>query len=267
MTEPQRASHWSRPDEHFARVGPPMRPPPAAIAAYAAALGPHAGPMLVLGSTPELATLADDVTAVDRSEAMLARVWPAGDAARRAVLGEWTALPFGDATFAAAACDGGLTCVAWPDAAARVRDELARVLRPGGRAAIRLFARPEHDEAPGDVLASARARAIGSFHACKWRFATALASARHDRHVAVREVLEAFDALVADRGALAREAGWDARVIDTIDAYRGSPDVYAFPTVDEAVALWSRAFDVRVVGTGDYELAERFPLLVLDARG
>src|SRR6185295_4409928 len=69
-----------RPWEVFHRHWPTLRPPlavaPDVVRAVAAAIEGRAQRALLLGVTPALAGLADDTTAIDWSEKMVARVWP-----------------------------------------------------------------------------------------------------------------------------------------------------------------------------------------------
>jgi hypothetical protein len=54
---------------------------------------------MLLGVTPQLAGLGGDLVAVDNSPKMLAQVWPGDAADRRAILADWTALPFAAGEF------------------------------------------------------------------------------------------------------------------------------------------------------------------------
>ena len=91
---------------------------------------------------PVLATAADEVVAVDNSEAMLLRARrlcrDAGYRNVRFELADVGALPFGDGELDAVTCSMVLHHVARPLAALR---ELARVVRPGGQLALLDFTR------------------------------------------------------------------------------------------------------------------------------
>lgn len=261
------ASHWSAYRARWARLGPPLRPHADVVPAVAAQLERHRGPTLLLGVTPELASIAPDVTAVDRSEAMIAGVWPGDGPARRAVRADWLDLPFAPASFAAAVGDGSLSAVPWPDAHRRIGDGLARVLAPGGRAVFRVFRRPDRGESVGAVQDDALRGRIGSFHAYKWRLAMAVVAERGHPNLAVRDLLAAFESSCPDRAELAARAGWDPRDIEMIDAYRDSDEVYSFASSDELLAAASDALvPAGFFASGSYELAERCPLFVLDRR-
>ena len=95
---------------------------------------------MLLGVTPELSVLGSELTAVDNSPGMLAQVWPGDQPLRRAILGDWTDLPFADATFDAAIGDGSLNAA--PELVDEVLAEANRVLAPGGKARIPPLLRP-----------------------------------------------------------------------------------------------------------------------------
>ncbi len=246
--------HWARITRHWALLGPPLRPSPEDIA-IAAHEARGARRMLVLGATPELAALSvPERIAIDRARAMIDVILPRGVPA---LLGDWRALPLAAGSIDLVCGDGALACLPFPDGTRALAAELARVLAPGGRAVLRLFASPPARESLDDVRT-----AIGSiegFHAFKWRLAMAIASA--DREARVADVWRAFEAIAPDRAALP----WPRAVVDTIDAYRDSPISLWFPTVDETRAALAPLVEV-ACHTPSYELGDRCPTLVLRVR-
>jgi hypothetical protein len=85
--------------------------------------------------------------------------------------------------------------------------------------------------------------------------------------VPVELVRTTFDELFADRYALARTTGWTPSAIAGIDAYRGSPEVYLFPTEAELLAAVPDEYaGAALHATTGYQLAERCPVLVLRRR-
>jgi SAM-dependent methyltransferase len=258
-------SHWTQHHRNWARLGPPLRPNGEVAAAVRDLLSGHDECILLLGVTPELADVGADVTAVDRNPAMIANIWPGDTTARRAVAGDWLRLGFPDASFSAAIGDGSLNALGYPAGHQALHGELARVLRPGGRFVCRVFAAPRAGEPVEALREAALGGAIRGFNAFKWRLAMALVAASGDPNIAVVRILDAFDAMFADRDRLAQATGWECADIDTIDAYRGSTEIYSFPTKDQFLAIVPGAFaQARFVAAGSYELAERCPILVMD---
>ena len=231
------------------------------------AIAGHDQRVLLLGVTPEYADVGADVTAIDSSETMIANVWPGDTARRRAFKGDWFAMPFERGSFSAALGDGSFNTLPWPDGHRRVFDLLADMLRPGGRIVFRLFRTPDEAESVDAVLAAAMAKKIGNFHAFKWRLAMALVAAAGNPNIPVASIRDAFNAAFPDREKLAAATGWPMAQIETIDVYRGSPDSYSFPTSAEMQAAIPAAFTrAEFLPSGDYELAERCPLVRADLK-
>jgi SAM-dependent methyltransferase len=246
--------HWARIARHWALLGPPLRPSPEDVA-ITAREATRATRALVLGVTPELAALpVRSLVAIDHTRAMIGAIFPPAPN-RAAIVGDWRALPLPSRSIDLIAGDGALACLPFPDGTRALAAELARVLAPGGRVVLRLFASPPAPESLDEIrIASDR-----GFHAFKWRVAMALAAP--DRNVRVSDIHRAFETICPDRAALP----WPRAVIDTIDAYRDSPASYAFPTVDETRAALAPLVDV-ACHVPSYELGDRCPTLVLRVR-
>jgi SAM-dependent methyltransferase len=258
--------HWPRHARQWALIGPPLRPVPADVAALCAPVA-HLGPApraLVLGVTPELVgapwPAATRPIAVERSAEVIAALGPRAPASTRALLADWRALPLAAGAIDLVVGDGALTNLRFPDDYRALAAELARVLAPGGRVALRLFAAPAVAEPLDAVAAALAAGAIGSFHALKWRVAMAIQPA--DRNVAVVDIGRAVEALCGDRAALAARTGWPRAVIDAIASYRGSGLRYSFPTQAEVIAALGDALAVVDIVQPGYELGERCPTVV-----
>lgn len=242
---------------------PPLRPAPAAVAAVAQHLAGIADSLVLLGVTPELAALPRAMIAVDWSADMIALAWPGDSAARRALLGDWKALPLPDASVGGAMGDGALTMLGWPDEQQRVLAELARVVRPGGRVVLRCFATPEPAEPVAAVAAAALTGAL-PFHLFKLRFNMAAAREVPALTISSATLYDRFDALLPDGPARAA-TGWSETDFAEMAAYRGSAYRHAYPTRSELLTLareWPGT--AQLIETHDYPGAEHCPLLVLD---
>ncbi|MER9334366.1 class I SAM-dependent methyltransferase [Mesorhizobium sp. M0293] len=256
--------HWDNYHRHWQLLDAPLRPPPETVGIVKRELDLDEADVLLLGVTPELAGLGRTMLAVDGSAAMVSGVWPGDDACRRAMTGNWLSLSIGNASLDAVIGDGCLTVVDSARSRRALLSEIARVLKPQGQVAIRVFAGPETFDDLRSIEAQALAGEVGNFHALKWRIAMACTTNDCDRAIEVQAIRDAFDKNFPDRRALAANTGWSMASINTIDVYAGSETIYCFATlamlIDEASGCFG---DVRVVPSGSYPLAERCPLLVL----
>jgi SAM-dependent methyltransferase len=218
---------------------------------------------LILGVTPELATLAwppqTTVTAVDQSPGMIRHVWPG--APDRALCADWRRLPLPDGAVDLIAGDGCCSLLPFPDEVHALAAELRRVLTPGGIYVLRAFVQPEAREDLAAVGAALWSGRIGNFHVFKWRLVMSLQPSTA-RGVQLADVWDAWHALCPDPDALAEARGWPLSTITTIDSYRGAPAVYRFPTLAELRAVLSANFTEVACHTPTYELGERCPTLV-----
>ena len=260
-------NHWAELFRRRAQLTPPLRPNHEVAEGMRQAIAGHDARVLLLGVTPELAELGSELIAVDRSDMMIANVWPGDTARRHAVKADWLALPFPEAHFSAAIGDGSLNTLPYPAGHRQVYEQLTKVLRPGGRFVLRLFKTPDSGERLSAVHAAAMAGEIRGFNAFKWRLTMAIVAASHDPNITVETIRSTFEREFPDRGRLAAATGWAPADIDTIDAYKGSAEVYSFPTFNQLRAAIPPAFEnPRLVAVGSYELAERCPLVVMDVK-
>lgn len=252
-----------RPWRNFAsvyqRLGPPLRPSASDVESVRQALPADARRVLLLGVTPELSVLGRELIAVDNSPRMLADVWPGDGPNRRAMIADWTDLPFGDSAFEAVIGDGCLNSA--PEHVEPVLDEAARVIAPDGKFIFRAFCAPAQPESLSAIEDDPTGIG-GNFHALKWRIAMALAPSRANAAVLVSDILAAFDTMFPDRPKLAVRCGWSLEEIATIDAYEGADHKLGFPTVESFVTLLRPRFsDVRVIEAAGYPLADRCPTI------
>lgn len=244
----------------YNRLAPPLRPAPGDVNRMRTVIAGQDDHTLLLGVTPGIASLGQDLVAVEGSRAMIDRLWPGDEPGRRAIVGDWTALPFEAGQFGAVIGDGALNSVA--SGLDALIGEIARVLRPGGVAAQRVFASPADRESLESVRDDALSKRIGNVHALKWRIAMAIAEAP-DFLVPVANILAAFNILFPDREELASLTGWESLEIDTLDAYVGAWHSLCFPTRTALQDLGAGRFTAfRIVESDGYPLAERCPLIV-----
>jgi hypothetical protein len=248
----------------WTRLRPPLRPDAQIVSAYRHAIAGAETKVLLLGVTAELADLGETLVAVDLSRKMIANAWPGDNDRRKAMHGNWLAMPLQMREFTAAIGDGVMTGIA-KDQYATFFSELARLLLPGARFAVRLYETPEPGETVDQVREQTVAGHIKGFHAFKWRLAMALATETNDAAVPVARIHQAFQSAFPDRDALRAATGWTLDEIAEMDAYDGKPMIYQFHTRREFLAHLPPEFsNPRFLSSGEYELSERCPLFVAD---
>ena len=254
-------SGWRNFPGVYGRLRAPLRPSPSDVDVMGRGVAAEGKRLLLFGVTPELSVLGAELTAVDNSPRMLEQVWPGDRPCRRAVLGDWTDLPFASGSFDAVIGDGSLNSA--PDAIDKVLAEARRVLAPGGKAAFRLFCSPERSESLASIRDDVFAGWQGNFHALKWRIAMSISASQDRAIVPVQQILSAFNALFPDRAQLSADTGWPADDIATIDAYVGADHSLGFQPLSAMRRVAERHFpDVQAVHASGYPLSERCPTIV-----
>ncbi len=227
----------------------------------------HAGRVLLLGVTPELADIGETTVAVDMSEEMIAAAWPGDTDTRRAICGNWLEMPLRQREFSAVIGDGSFAFVPL-SAYGRLVDQLRGVLLPGARFAVRVYETPEPCETVVELRDEVMQGTGMGFHAFKWRLAMAIVAETGLASIPVALIHSVFELEFDDREALAAASGWTLEEIAEIDQYQRQETVFSFPTRAEIAAeLASRLSNPRFVASGSYELAERCPILVAEFSG
>ncbi len=264
MPIPARTSHWNA--GYRSRIASPLTPHADDVRNVSAALENCSGLHLLLGVTLEYAHLAEDMVAADYKSAMMFDSWAREFPGRNGVQANWLQLPFQRQSFAAAIGDGCVNALAHPVQYASMFAELQRVLKPGGRLALRTFVTPVEAETCESVCAQAMNAAIGSFHAFKWRLAMAMVAESGDANVRFADIRTRFNSLVPARDSLAAATGWPRAAIEIIDAYAASQMQISFPPLCDVQRSFASAFEEIDLMYGSYELAECCPILIMQAR-
>jgi SAM-dependent methyltransferase len=242
----------------------PLRPHPDVVDVLKRELDTDRAEMALLGVTPELARLGKSLIAIDANPHMIAALWIGDDATRKAVVGNWLDLPLPDKGLDAIVGDGCLSAVTSEAQRLQCLKEMARVLRPGGCAGIRLFARPTKTEPLDAIKADALAGRIKALAEIVLRIALSLPVAAPDYGLKMSAVLDAINELFGDRRELMAAGGWQPDAFSFIDLYKGSDTICCWLNEDIHVAEASRYFaDVRLVPSGNYPVADRCPILFL----
>lgn len=251
---------WGSLAEHYAALGAPYVPPPAVVSQIAALSAHLGGAALLLGVTPSFASLPGPLTACDLDPGVVATIWPGDTASHRALVANWQAMPFPDASFRRIFGDGSLNCLAEIDQIALVLAECNRLLEPGGEITMRLFARPEHPESLAALAASRRKMALGEW---RWRIASGIAAAP-DYRVALPEITQAAAKTFGGLAEFYAAAGFSQREIAFTERTRTLTSAYLVPPrqifLDQAAKA---GFQGRFLETSGYPCAEDFPILHL----
>ena len=255
--------HWQTFAERWNRLGSPLRPCAEDVENFRIALGDAPGHCLLLGVTPELADLSTHLTALDNSEDMIGALW---HSEHKAVLGDWLAMPFESDSFDNIIGDGCPTLLSWPLQYEQLFVQVSQMLKPEGKFLLRTFVGAETAESAERVCQDALAGKMKSFHAFKWRLSMAIAAASPTYTFCVADTLATFDRLLPDRQQLATASGWRMEDIDTIDFYRNSTARYSYPPLSQVRKTLPPELKECEPIYGSYELAERCPILVLEAR-
>jgi SAM-dependent methyltransferase len=255
------SNHWEQNPRHWSRIEPPLRPDAEVTRTFQRLAGGPAARVLLLGVTSELANAFQSVQAIDKSQNMIARVWPGDSASKNARQGNWLEMPVPDHPFDAAIGDGCLSNLDYPHDVREVLRRVLQSLRPGGRFVCRLFERPDAPQSRDELLATAAGPARINFHAFKWQLAMHLCGVTQAT-VPVPAILELFNGMFPDRAALAARTGWPRELIDLVDVYRDSEVRFTFMTRREILAVLPAGItDLRFEACSDYDLAECCPML------
>ncbi|HLG54023.1 MAG TPA: class I SAM-dependent methyltransferase [Vicinamibacterales bacterium] len=267
VESPPQTPQWEAFHRRWLRLVPPLRPNAEVCGRMRGLVADGYGRVLVLGATPELATIADSTVAVDWSASALAHIWPGRAPGREAIRADWLHLPCADQSFVAAIGDGSLNCLEFPSGYRRLFDTLARVVRPGGCIVIRAFVAPETGESMTRTRADAMAGGVQTVGALKWRMAHLVAAEQRDPNVTAPSIADAFNRCFPDRAALSRAAGWSRKDLEEIDGLVGVRGGYSFPTSTQLLDVVPASLgQLALRPSGTYELADRCPLLAAEVR-
>jgi SAM-dependent methyltransferase len=256
---------WADFHRRWQRLVPPLRPNAEVCGRVRRLTAAGGGRVLVLGATPELATVAESTVAIDWSASALAHIWPGRAPGREAIRADWLRLPCADQSFFAAIGDGSLNCLEFPSGYRRLFDALGRIVRPGGRIVIRVFVAPETGESMTEARGDAMAGNVRTVGALKWRMAHLVCAEQRDPNVAARSIADAFNRCFPDRAALSRATGWSDEDLEEMDGLADVRGGYSFPTSTQLLDVMPPSFgEVALRSSGTYELADRCPLLVAE---
>ena len=225
--------------------------------------GPRA---LLLGATPEIAEMhwpeSSSLTAVDNSLPMLQARWPGNvPGKRRAVCGNWLALPYRAFSFDVAIGDGSINCLKYPGEMRALAETISRVLRDDGILVLRSYVQSDKQESPQEVYADS----VGCFNALKLRLLMAVQQSSQEG-VALKDVYISWMKRSLDAQSSPLGAGWRKPGVEMIELYRDSNTMYAFPTLPELRRVLYEFFEEISIAIPSYEMGNRCPILLLKPR-
>lgn len=254
---------WTGHSLNWGKFAPPLRPTVAVAEHMRGQMGDNAR-ILMLGVTPELHAVFNNIIAVDRDHDMIRNVWPGDTDTKTAIQGEWLKMRWPEGSFDGIACDGGLGMLEDHDDMRYFQSLCMRWLKPGGTVVHRLFERPTGRKAiTREMLLSEVSRPDRvNWHAFKWLMAFHVCNEKDESRLRLIEVMDLFNDLFPDREWLSALTGWSRDSIDTIDLYADIDRVSYFGTRDEyASTIPGSAVDVSFRVVPGYDLSEHCPVM------
>jgi hypothetical protein len=272
----KQTSYWDHFAAAYANLGGPLRPSGEEIGLIEGIVrewtesrriaSPRA---LLLGATPAIAAMnwpaKTRLTGVDDSFPMAKSVWPGNVPGERAmVCGNWLAMPVREASCDVAVGDGSINCLSYPEGFRALAETVSRLLRGSGLLVLRCYLQAEPRESAEELHDEALRGSIGSFHTFKLRLLMALQRSAQ-AGIAVEDVYRWVRRHV-DLSSLPERTGWSRASVETLEFYRDSATVYAFPTLDELRSELLPRFEEAALHVPTHEMGPRCPILVFEAR-
>lgn len=196
--------------------------------------------VMVLGATPDFYHLSwpehTDLLAIDRSDAMLAGVWPGTKSQSRCQ--GWATMDLPDASRDLALCDGGLSFVRHPDELQQLAANLERIIAPGGLFIVRLYVDADYRESTAGIFAELQAGRIRNSSELKLRLWFAL-NPSDGSGVRLDRVWQCFHAAFPTWEVLGRTLQWSEFEIESMNAYKDKPDIYYFPSAERVTGIFA----------------------------
>lgn len=261
---------WAQQSLRWQSVGLPTRPTPEDIELMHMLAVSHnlkLKKVSVLGVTPEIIQMrwpdGVELDAFDLSQEMISSVWKPNKNKKvfsKVHQADWQSLPIADGAMDLFIGDGCLTALPGIEKGAAVFEELFRCLKPGGRAVIRCFIRPENKETLEKIISDVESHNIQFFGSLKWRFAMALCNDVTST-VMPSHICNTFNEHFPDRVELSKKTGWNLETINTIDSYIDMTNPFTFPLISEVQNIVDSLFNIEEIKYGSYELASRCPVI------
>jgi hypothetical protein len=270
-------SYWDHVAPSFSVLGPPLKPSPEdvqfvekAVAHWSSSNPGKRLRALLLGVTAEIATMRwpeeSALIAVDNSFAMARTVWPGNiPSKRRAVCGDWLALPQAPASCDVVIGDGSMNCVRYPEGFRALARSVRSVLRPDGALLLRSFVRPTAKDSLEQVFTDLFQGKFPTVNHFKFQLLMAMQRTT-EQGVAVEDVYREWVRRTINEDDLVTITGWEKRALRSIELYEGQDVVHTFPTLSELRTVLGEFFHEVSISTPAYLLGDRCPSFVLTPR-
>ena len=266
------SNSWDRVSKHWKFQEPPLSPSledlrviDLAVAAWFER-NKRLARVLILGVTPQFLRLnwpkRTKITAIDRSEVMIERVWPGKR--KDAILGEWRSMNLANHSIDIVLCDGGFLFLDYPTGQKSVIDQLARVIAIDGIFIGRLYLPPKRKEKTDKVLADFRSGKIKNVAMLKMRLAMSLQRTCKEG-VVLQDIWNTLNHYCPDFRQIARKLDWKTETLATLEHYRNSKERFYFPKLSQVERLFQtpRAFRVLDRVQPSYLMGEQYPTIIL----
>ena len=230
---------WDEIHKTFDLWSPPLRPSPEVVAKFSE-LTYGAQSAILLGCTKELAHIVPNTITIDKNAVAISS-WHGN-----AFYTDWFNLTFhADVVIG----DGSLVCVdkhRWVEL-------IELCLQKSKKVVLRVYEAPTNGVYRGGRTEGHWA----NFHCLKWALAMLMAQQRSGM-VRVAEVYSEFHKAF-DKEELLRVTGWRREVVDTLELYKNSEDVYTFLTEAQIKSVFPSCQRVEQLG---YPFAEHCPFYI-----
>ena len=220
---------------------------------------------LILGVTPQFLRIkwpkGTKIMAIDRSKAMIERVWPGKK--ENAILSDWRSMTLANQSIDIALCDGGFLFLDYPTSQKSVVDELARVIAIDGIFIGRFYVPPKRKERTDKVLVEFRSGNIKNVAILKMRLAMSLQRTSKEG-VVLEDIWNTLNYYCPDFKRIAKELEWKIGTLATLKQYINNKERFYFPRLYQVERLFlaTRAFQVLNRVQPAYLMGEQYPTAV-----
>lgn len=251
--------NWPKHSTNWGKLGPPLKPASSVIEKYSE-LVPN-GKVMMLGVTPEIYSVFDNILAVDINPSMLTNVWLGDTETKKAIVGDWVTYET-DEKFDGIVGDISLTLMGNKETITDFNKKSFNWLNSNGVMAQRIF-HSTVTELPYEYLVLlTTSEAPMNWHAYKWLLHIYLATSTETQRIRQSDVRDLFNKICTDRNVLSHLTGWHIDAINTIDFYENATQEITVLSKEQWLETIPKdAVDIEFVYTEGYDICSLFPIL------